>query len=261
MPVAPIRIFPTPDAGADYVAERALSRVAAAEGAGRTFRLGFPTGRSPRPVLDAMVACLTRQPQSLAHVTVVLMDEYLVPREEGLRYASADAPWSCHYFGRVEIVGRLNAVLPTEFRLAPDCLWCPLPDDPAEYDGRLANAGGIDLFLLASGGNDGHVAFNPPGSACDSRTRIIPLPEAMRRDNLASFPVFGTLDNVPHHAVSSGIATIADSHEAIMLAWGSGKRETVARMRAASRYERDWPATLIHEVGRGEIVVDEAAAG
>lgn len=260
MPVAPIRTFPTPESGADYVAERVLSRVAAAQAAGRTFRLGFPTGRSPRPVLDALVARLTRQPQSLAHVTVVLMDEYLVPSDKGFRYASPDAPWSCHYFGRVEIVERLNAVLPAEYRLAADCLWCPLPDDPAEYDRRLADAGGIDLFLLASGGNDGHVAFNPPGSERDSRTRIIPLPEAMRRDNLASFPVFGTLENVPHHAVSSGIATIAASHEAIMLAWGSGKRETVARMRVATSYEHDWPATLIHEVRAGEVVVDEAAA-
>ena len=93
MPVAPIRTFPTAESGADYVAERVLSRVAAAHAAGRTFRLGFPTGRSPRPVLDALVARLTRQPQSLAHVTVVLMDEYLVPGENGFRYASPDAPW------------------------------------------------------------------------------------------------------------------------------------------------------------------------
>ncbi|HEX4934184.1 MAG TPA: 6-phosphogluconolactonase, partial [Gemmatimonadaceae bacterium] len=226
MPVAPIRNFPSVDAGADYVAERVLSRVEAARGAGRSFRLGFPTGRSPRPVLEAMAARLARQSQSLAHVTLVLMDEYLVPGPAGLQYAPADAPWSCHWFGRVEIIERLNAVLPEAMRLSADRLWCPLPSDPPEYDRRLAAAGGIDLFLLASGANDGHVAFNPPGSARDSRTRIIPLPDGMRRDNLQSFPSFGTLENVPHHAVSSGIATIADSHEAIMLAWGSGKRET-----------------------------------
>ncbi len=44
-------------------------------------------------------------------------------------------------------------------------LWYADPADPAAYDRRIAAAGGIDLFLLASGASDGHVAFNPPGSA------------------------------------------------------------------------------------------------
>jgi glucosamine-6-phosphate deaminase len=45
-----------------------------------------------------------------------------------------------------------------------------------------------------------------------------------------------------------------------MVVWGSGKGLTLSRMLAAERYEPDWPATLVQECGRGEIVADEAAA-
>lgn len=258
---ANIRTFPTPELLGEALAREILARIADAHTAGRHFLLGMPTGRTPKPILVAMAAQLSQAAQSLRHVTLVMMDEYLVPAEHGLVYAPAQAPWSCHHFARAEILARLNAVLPPECRLDDERIWFPLPHDPGEYEHRIAAGGGIDLFLLASGASDGHVAFNPPGSARDSRTRIIPLSEETRRDNLQTFPSFGTLDQVPHHGVSVGIDTIVQSREAIMVAWGAGKRATVARMRSAEGYAPSWPATLIHECARGEIVVDEAAAG
>jgi glucosamine-6-phosphate deaminase len=264
MTTPPITVHSTPEALGDALAARLLAACAAARAAGRPFLLGCPTGRTPRPIFAAMAERLAAAPQDLSHVVLVMMDEYLVPRAPGddaLTYASADAPWSCHHFAEVEIAGRLNAALPSAWQVDGAAAWFPDPDDPAAYDWRLADAGGIDLFLLASGASDGHVAFNPPGSPQESRTRIIPLPESMRRDNLQTFPTFGTLDAVPYHGVSVGVATIAESRAAIMVAWGAGKRQTVARMRAATGYEPEWPATLVHLCAGGEIVCDAAAAG
>jgi glucosamine-6-phosphate deaminase len=106
------------------------------------------------------------------------------------------------------------------------------------------------------------VAFNPPGSPRGSRTRIIPLSEETRRDNLQTFPSFGTLPAVPGHGVSVGIGTIASAKAAVMIVWGAGKRLTLSRMLRAGRYEPEWPATVIHECAGREIVSDaEAAAG
>jgi glucosamine-6-phosphate deaminase len=156
----------------------------------------------------------------------------------------------------------LNGALPAEFRIRDDAVWFPDPDDPDAYDARLADAGGIDLFLLASGASDGHVAFNPPGAPRDSRTRVIPLSEETRRDNLQTFPSFGTIDAVPHHGVSVGVDTIARSKAAVMIVWGAGKRLTLSRMLSTDRYDPAWPATIIHECVSGEIVADaDAAAG
>jgi glucosamine-6-phosphate deaminase len=260
MPRAPLRVFETPDEIGAHVAARILRGVAAALATSRRYLLGLPTGRTPRPVYAAMAAQLARTSQSLAHVTLVMMDEYLREGADGFSYAMAAGAPSCHAFTRVEIVGQLNASLPAELWLRDDAVWFPDPHDPAAYDTQIRAAGGIDFFLLASGAGDGHVAFNPPGSARDSRTRIVALSEQTRRDNLLTFPGLGAIENVPRYGVSVGIATIVDAREAVMLAWGEGKRTTVARMLAASHYEPEWPATLIHECQHAELLVDRAAA-
>ncbi len=256
----PYTILPTPGAVGEHMASRILARIANAADANQGFLLGCPTGRTPKPIFEAMARQLQAKPQSLAHVVLVMMDEYLVERAGGLVYASANEPWSCHHFARNEIAGRLNEVLqPNEF-IDPTNIWFPAPNDPAEYDARIAAAGGINFFLLASGGSDGHVAFNPPGAARESRTRIIPLSEETRRDNLQTFPTFGTLERVPHHGVSVGVATICESAECAMVVLGAGKQLTYSRIRAADRYLPEWPATLIHECRKGEVVADESAA-
>jgi glucosamine-6-phosphate deaminase len=257
---AQVRVLPSPDAIGEAVAERVLSRIEQARVTKSPFLLGCPTGRTPRPVFAAMARHAAEKQQDLSHVVLVMMDEYLVPGGSGLEYAPASRPWSCHYFARVEIAERLNAGVPPERRLAEGSIWFPDPADPQAYDARIADAGGIDFFILASGASDGHVAFNPPGSSRESRTRIIPLSEETRRDNLLTFPAFGTLAAVPHHGISVGIATIAASKEAMMLVWGAGKRLTLQRMRAADRYDAAWPATLIHECAVGEILADADAA-
>jgi len=256
-----LRVLPSAEAIGIDVAETVLARIARARAAGKRFLLGCPTGRTPKPVFAAMARRLLETKQDLSHVVLVLMDEYLVEGARGeLDYAPSDQPWSCHYFARVEIADRLNAAVPRGRQLEERSIWFPDPRDPESYDARIADAGGIDYFLLASGASDGHVAFNQPGSARDSRTRIIPLSEATRRDNLTTFPVFGALDAVPHHGVSVGIATIADARAAVMIVMGESKRETLWRMQRAERYEPDWPATIIHECAVGEIVSDLEAA-
>ncbi|HXN76138.1 MAG TPA: 6-phosphogluconolactonase [Gemmatimonadaceae bacterium] len=256
----PLRVLPSADAIGEDLAARLLARIEGARSSGGKFVLGCPTGRSPRPLYSAMVTRLARKPQDLSHLVLVMMDEYLVTADAGFKYASADEPWSCHYFARVEIADRLNATLSPTQRLREKSIWFPDPRDPVAYDKRIANAGGIDFFILASGASDGHVAFNPPGSARASRTRIIKLSEDTRRDNLRTFPAFRTLAAVPNHGISVGIDTIASAKESVMIVWGTGKRLTLTRMRSAERYEPDWPATVIHECPNGEILADPDAA-
>ena len=259
---APLRVFPSPDALGDAMAERILDAIEDTRAGGRRFLLGCPTGRTPRPSFGAMARRLADEPQDLSALVLVMMDEYLVPVDDGgLRYASAEQLWSCHHFARTEIAARLNENLPPGERIPPTSTWFPDPRRPEAYDARIAEAGGVDLFLLASGASDGHVAFNPPGSPRDSRTRIIPLSEETRRDNLQTFPAFGTLDVVPRHGVSVGVATVTASKAAVMVVLGAGKRLTLSRMRATDRYDPQWPATLIHECAGGEIWADAEAAG
>lgn len=257
-----VRIFPSADAIGEDLAQRLLRRIELARLSGKRFLMGCPTGRTPRPVYGALAGQLAKTGQDISHLVLVMMDEYLVPADRGLQYAPADNPWSCHHFARVEIADRLNEGLPPSRQLPQKSIWFPDPRDPDAYDTRISDDGGIDFFMLASGASDGHVAFNPPGSARESRTRIIRLSDETRRDNLLTFPAFGTLASVPSHGISVGIDTIASAKEAVMIVWGMGKRLSLTRMLRAEHYDQEWPATVIHECATREILSDtDAAAG
>jgi glucosamine-6-phosphate deaminase len=162
----------------------------------------------------------------------------------------------------VEIMDRLNAERPEHLRIPADRLWVPDPADPDAYEDRIADAGGVDLFLLASGAGDGHVAFNPPGTDAGARTRVVALPESTRRDNLATFPSFGGhLDAVPRFGVTVGVATIrARSAEVVMVVHGPDKTAAAERLSAATAYDPAWPATVWVECRHPHLFLDRAAA-
>jgi glucosamine-6-phosphate deaminase len=255
-----VRVFPTPDAIGEHLAERLLTLIEQCRPSGKRFLLGSPTGRTPRPVYAAMARRLAEKPQDLSHLVLVMMDEYLVPVGEGFENAPADEPWSSHHYARVEIADRLNAGLLPAYSLHEASVWFPDPREPEQYDVRIANFGGIDFFMLASGVSDGHVAFNAPGTWRESHTRIVRLSEETRRDNLQTFPEFDKLSAVPTHGITVGIDTIASARECVMVVWGADKRLTLTRMQSAERYDRKWPATVIHECAVREILSDTDAA-
>ncbi|CCH76049.1 putative Glucosamine-6-phosphate deaminase [Nostocoides japonicum T1-X7] len=252
------------DAGAvgAAAADIVLARLAT-HPADRRFLLGCPGGRSPLTTYAALGREAGERGLDLSRLVVVMMDEYVVRTPSGdLVAEDPGAAHSCRRFGRVEIVDRLNAGLDPARRVPSESLWVPDPGDPDAYDGRIAEAGGVDVFLLASGATDGHIGFNPPGSGAFSRCRIVDLPDSTRRDNLVTFPSFGgRLDAVPQHGVTVGIGTIRElSHEVVMVLHGSDKREAARRLTRATAYDPDWPATILADCRTPHLILDEAAA-
>src|SRR5256885_17132699 len=259
---AKLQVFQSAEELGLQLADRLLSEIARARESGRRFLLGCPTGRTPRPTYSAIARRLGSKPRDLSHVTLVMMDEYAVENGDRFAHAPFDEPWSCHHFARREMVDPWNEHLPANLQLSPSGVWFPEAEKPEVYDRRIASAGGVDFFILASGASDGHVAFNPPGTARDSRTRIVALSEQTRHDNLQTFPAFGSIDAVPRHGVSVGIATITAARAGVMVLTGAAKRESLSRVLKAESYDPQWPATLIHEFAAGEILADrEATAG
>jgi len=245
------------------LAPRIVEGIRAANAAGRAYVLGCPGGRSPMPVYEALAERLAAEPLDCSKLVIAMMDEYLLGKAGGtLTPPPASVHYSCRGFGEREIVGRINAGLPEAWRIRPENFWMPDPADPADYDRKLAETGGIDLFLLASGAGDGHIAFNPPGSARDSRSRIVTLAEQTRRDNLATFPDFASIDEVPAHGITIGIASIAELSKSVaMVVWGEGKRTAYRHLSAATAYDPEWPATICVECHAAELHADRDAAG
>jgi glucosamine-6-phosphate deaminase len=256
-------VLATPQEIGSYVAAMIRAGIHEATADGRPYVLGCPSGRSPSPVYHALAREVAAHELDLRALTIVMMDEYVEqdPDSGELRRVDSGLSHSCVGFGLRNIVGPLDAAAGAGRGVAADGLWSPDPADPAAYDEKIRRAGGVDLFLLASGASDGHVAFNPPGSSYDSRTRIVELADSTRRDNLSTFPTFGALEDVPRVGVTVGIETIRESsRRVVMIAHGADKAEAVRKMARAQRYEASWPATILAECREPSFVVDRQAA-
>jgi glucosamine-6-phosphate deaminase len=252
-----VRVFPDAAALGDALATDILAGMAEARTSGRSYVLGCPGGRSGRSTYQALAGLA--EGLDLGHVVIAMMDDYLVRGPSGdFEHVSVDAHYSCRRFAHEEIAGPLN--VSAAVGIDPDRIWLPDPADPAAYRLRLEAAGGVDHFIVASGASDGHVAFVKPGTPLESDVAIIPLAETTRRDNLATFPEFGSLEEVPDHGVSVGLGTIRDlSRHVTLVVHGAGKRETARRLLAASDFEPEWPATFIHRCRGARIWLDIAA--
>jgi glucosamine-6-phosphate deaminase len=258
---AVVTIYPDADELGDRLGREILDGIERARAANRRFLLGCPGGRSLLSTYQALARRAGDTGAGLAHLVIVMMDEYVVPSGEGFSYCPAHAHYSCRRFAEHEIRRRLNQAIRFEARIPPDNVWLAEPADPGAFDARLAAAGGVDLFLLASGASDGHVGFNPPGSAIDSGSRIIRLAETTRRDNLATFPAFEELAAVPTHGVSVGLGTIARlSAAVVMVLNGAYKQAAALRLLGEAAFTPDWPATIVHCCRNARIALDESAA-
>ncbi len=259
----PVEMYETPQELGQVLAADLLARIAVARAQNRRFVLGCPGGRSLQSTYVALGELAGKQGADLSQLIIVMMDDYLVPGPDGtLVHCPADAHYSCRRFASREILDVLNAHLPPRRRIAESGVWFPHPDDPPQYDRKIEQAGGIDVFLTASGASDGHVAFNPPGSAYESRTRIIPIAESTRRDNLGTFPQFKSLDEVPRHGISVGISTIAGlSKQVVLVICGPYKRQAVQELAKLDDFSSDWPVSLIFRSRNPRVLLDRAAAG
>ena len=259
-PIKPV-IFSTDKELGYAAAEEILAGIQKATKKGERFVLGCPGGRSARSTYQALGNLIAAKQQPLGNLYLALMDEFVFQNANGnFESVEASSHFSCRKFGFEEIRDVLNAGLPPGLHLPDSHVLLPDAQHPQEFEKLLIEIG-IDIFLLASGATDGHVAFNGRGTDRNATTRVAPLSDETRTDNLQTFPEFKSLSEVPKFGVTVGPGTIAKlSKKAIMLLQGSHKRLAFDRISSAIDYEADWPATIISECRNPSIFADHAAA-
>ena len=178
--------------------------------------LGLATGSSPLAVYDELVR-RHKEGLSFARARAFMLDEYV-----GL---SADHPERYRNVIEKEFASRVD-LAPGAVQ-GPDGLAADLPAACAAYEASIADAGGVDLQILGIG-TDGHIAFNEPGSSLASRTRIKTLTKQTREDNARFFG--GSVDDVPRHCLTQGLATIMSARHLVLLASGRAKAEAVHQL-------------------------------
>lgn len=89
-----------------------------------------------------------------------------------------------------------------------------------EYEAKIKRAGGIDLFLGGIG-EDGHIAFNEPGSSLASRTRVKTLAYDTILANSRFFD--NDIEKVPKMALTVGVQTVLEAREVVVIIIGARK--------------------------------------
>ncbi len=125
------------------------------------FVLGLPTGSTPLETYRELIRLHRAGEVSFSNVVTFNMDEYVGLPEEH--------PQSYHTFMRENFFAHVD-IRPENTHLL-DGNAEDLAKECADYEARIAECGGIDLFL-GGVGEDGHIAFNEPFSSLSSRTRI-----------------------------------------------------------------------------------------
>lgn len=254
-------VLPSSTEVGEVVASQIVDGIRQARLSGTKYLLGCPAGRTARSTFKALARRVSVEGIPVDHVFIVMMDAYVVPKNGGFEFTGKEERYSCRRFADEEIVGPINSSAPAGGRIAESHVWLPNPNDPMEFEGRIRSAGGVDLFILASGSTDGHVGFNPPGAERGSVTRVVELAESTRRDNLKTYPEFTSVEEVPKHGVTVGISTIADnSHSVVMITLGAEKSATFRRLSERREYDAQWPASVIWECRNASLFADRYAA-
>jgi glucosamine-6-phosphate deaminase len=125
------------------------------------------------------------------------------------------------------------------------------------YDAAIESIGGIDLAILGLGPN-GHLGFNEPPSRADAPSRVVDLTAA----SLASNAVYwGESAEVPHRALTCGMAPILASREILLLVSGAHKAD-ILRETIKGEPSPGVPSSLLQLVSdRVTIHADDAAWG
>jgi glucosamine-6-phosphate deaminase len=229
-------------------AEIALAReIAALVREKRRVNLGLATGDTPAGVYRELVRIHREEGLDFGQVSTFNLDEYLdLPPD----HPGTFARWMHEQvFARLEVPSA-NVHIPAaglaREEVAGHCL---------AYERAIREAGGVDVQILGIGRN-GHVAFNEPGAARESRTREVELHPWTRED---AAEAFGGIEKVPRRAITMGLATILEARRIRVLAFGSRKAGIVRRA-IEGPVEPDVPATFLRGHPDLRIWIDRAAA-
>ncbi|WP_232329766.1 MULTISPECIES: glucosamine-6-phosphate deaminase [unclassified Sporosarcina] len=185
--------------------------------------LGLATGSTMIPVYDEW----TNSQLDFSNVTAFNLDEYV-----GL---SADNPNSYAYFMKQHLFSKK----PFKATYIPNGMAEDLDEECKEYERKL-NSNPLDIQLLGVGEN-GHIAFNEPGTSFDSVTHVAKLTESTLDVNSQYFE---NDDKIPNIALTMGISSITNAKKLIMVAFGEKKRAAMEKLKSGE-VTADWPITKL----------------
>lgn len=192
---------------------------------GRLHSIGLATGNTMVPVYEKWV----NSDLDFSNVITFNLDEYI-----GI---SADSPNSYAYFMHEHLFDKKS--FKETFLL--NGLAEDLEEECKRYE-DLLKKNGLDLQLLGVGEN-GHIAFNEPGTSFDSVTHVAKLTDSTLSVNSR---LFENDEKIPDTALTLGISSILRAKKIVLLAFGERKRAALEKL-LDGHVTTEWPITkLLH---------------
>lgn len=175
--------------------------------------LGLATGSTPLGLYSNLVERYQQGDLDFSQITSINLDEYY-----GLTH---DDPQGYYYFMNENLFKHIN--------IMPENTHVPNGAEPDaqkacdEYEQIIRSSGGIDLQLLGLG-NNGHIAFNEPGTGFEETTHCVALTESTIQANSR---FFDKPEDVPTKAYTMGIKSIMMAKKIVIIVSGKGKADIV----------------------------------
>lgn len=242
----PTAIYESMEEGSFAVAKEIAAQIRKKQEAGQKFVLALPGGRSPESVYKELVRMHKEEQLSFRHVIVFVEYEFY--------------PLSSSTSG---VVNRLKAELFDQVDILPENIYYPdgrMPKDAilefcAQYEEKIQQVGGIDCMLLGIGSNS-NIMFNSAGTLQSSRTRMVLLEGASRKEAAATF---ASTDNVPAGIITMGISTMLKARSVILMAWGDEKA-AIMKETIEGKISDGTPSTYLQIHQNAKAIVDLSAA-
>lgn len=173
----------------------------------------FATGDTTKPIFEALIHMKNQLGVDFSRIHALNLDEYV-------GVAPSDPAGCCW---------RICQSLYMPLGLRGDQFYVPAAED-GDGEGAcqrfrtvLKELGGIDLLLLSVGQN-GHIAFNEPGTAFGLGVHLAPIADSTKN---AKKELFGGIDKVPDAGISMGVADVMQARQILFVARGPHKAQIV----------------------------------
>ncbi|WP_102406202.1 glucosamine-6-phosphate deaminase [Parabacteroides bouchesdurhonensis] len=242
----PTNIYESADEGALSIANEIANQIRKKQEIGESFVIALPGGRSPQSVYKELIRMHKEENLSFRNVIVFVEYEFY--------------PLNSASTGNVT---HLREALFDHVDIAPANIYAPdgsLPKDDIlkfcrEYEEKIQSLGGLDYILLGLG-RASNIMFNAAGSTINSRTRLVVLEGAARKEAARTFP---SVENVPAGVITMGISTMMRAKNAILMAWGEDKADIIAKT-VEGQVSDAVPSSFLQNHPNAKVVVDLSAA-
>ena len=206
--------------------------------------LGLATGATPVGLYKNLIEGHLTRGISYENVKTINLDEYLGVEK--------DHSYSYHSFMSETLFKHIN--IANENTFIPDGTPISAEEECIRYEEIIDTVGPINLQILGIGTN-GHIGFNEPGTDPNNETHIVELNESTRNDNAQYFQ---SLDEVPTHAITTGIRSILKSEQILLLVSGKNKAQAVKTLLEKNVTEQ-FPASYLWNHDNVTLIVDKNA--